>query len=349
MALKACYYPYRLHFKQPARTSRMTMHDKETWFVKVWDEERPEVFGLGECAMFRGLSPEDNPYFEKILNKACETINEIDVKILQGWSSIRFGIETALRDLDNGGRRIIYDTPWSRGEARMTINGLIWMGDKHQMLKQIDDKVAAGFKCLKLKIGGIAFDDEIALLGHIRKVFPTSGLEIRLDANGAFSPDDALSRLERLAQFDIHSIEQPIPAGDREAMARICAASPIPVALDESLIGISETAAKRRLLETVRPAYIILKPSLCGGLTGVYEWVKLAGETGCGWWITSALESNVGLNAIAQFASSLSPEIPQGLGTGALYTDNIPSPLRLDGDKIYYDTAASWNLTPILG
>lgn len=343
--LKARYCKYELQFKQPAITSRSVMTRKETYFIKIWDEESPGIYGIGECALFRGLSSDDTPYYEKVLARACDTINEVDVRILQGFSSIRFGIETALRDLHGGGRRMIYDTPWSHGDSVIEINGLVWMGTEDEMLSRIDEKITAGFRCIKLKVGGIDFDRELTLIKHIRGSFSPEELELRLDANCAFTPANAMSRLEALAPYSIHSIEQPLPVRSWVETARLCMMSPIPIALDEELIGVNITARKRQLLEVYRPQYIILKPSLCGGLTGAYEWIELAREMNVGWWITSALESNIGLNAIAQFASSFDLEMPQGLGTGNLYTNNIPSPLTQESDYLKYDTSKEWHLS----
>ena len=347
MSLKATYTPYTLRFKTPARTSRDVLTSKTTYFIKIFDETSPEVFGLGECAVFNGLSPEAGPYYEKILAKACDTINCVDVKILSGWSSIRFGIETAMLDLQNGGRRVIFPGTWTAGETSLTINGLIWMGNADEMLHRIDDKLTAGFKCVKLKIGGIDFESELALLRHIREAFSPATLELRLDANGAFSPANAMERLKRLSEYDIHSIEQPIRQGQWLEMARLCMDSPIPIALDEELIGVHMPTAKERLLDTIRPQYIILKPTLCGGISGSREWMELAAKHNVGWWLTSALESNVGLNAIAQLAAHCRVTIPQGLGTGSLYTNNIPSPVTIHGDRLSYDPTSPWNLSTI--
>lgn len=346
--LCADYIPYTLQFKEQARTSRSVMHTHRVWYIRVWDESNPEVFGIGECAPLEGLSPECNQYYEKILARACQTINNIDVKILQGWSSIRFGVETALADLKHGGIRRIFDTPWSDGVGSITINGLVWMGSEDEMLARINDKLSAGFHCIKLKIGGIDFEGELRLLQHIREAFGPDMLEIRLDANCAFSAYEAIERLERLAAYSIHSIEQPIARRLWADMARLCRESPIPIALDEELIGVSERTRQCRLLDEIRPAYIILKPTLCGGLTGARQWVELASERGIGWWLTSALESNIGLNAIAQLAADLKVSMPQGLGTGALYTNNIPSPLTLCGDELSYNIHSHWDLKPII-
>ncbi len=247
--LYADYIPYTLCFREQARTSRSVMRTHKVWYIRVWDEATPEIFGIGECAPLEGLSPEDNQYYEKILAHTCRTINAVDAKILRGWSSIRFGVETALADLKNGGKRQIYDTPWYNGVGALTINGLIWMGSEDQMLARINDKLAAGFRCLKLKIGGIDFDGELRLLQHIREAFGPDVLEIRLDANCAFGAYEAMDRLERLSRFSIHSIEQPIARRLWADMARLCRESPIPIALDEELIGVSGEAAMCRLLD----------------------------------------------------------------------------------------------------
>lgn len=191
---------------------------------------------------------------------------------------------------------------------------------------------------MKLKIGGIDFQEELSILDTLRKEFTVEDIELRLDANGAFSPENAMERLERLSRYNIHSIEQPIRAGQWQEMARLCERSPIPIALDEELIGFSSDASKEMLLETVRPQYIILKPALCGGFAEADRWISMAKKRNIGWWATSALESNIGLNAIAQWVARYRPTIPQGLGTGLLYTDNFPSTLRLDGDKMWFDT-----------
>ncbi len=346
--LYADYIPYTLCFREQARTSRSVMRTHKVWYIRVWDEATPEIFGIGECAPLEGLSPEDNQYYEKILAHTCRTINAVDAKILRGWSSIRFGVETALADLKNGGKRQIYDTPWYNGVGALTINGLIWMGSEDQMLARINDKLAAGFRCLKLKIGGIDFDGELRLLQHIREAFGPDVLEIRLDANCAFGAYEAMDRLERLSRFSIHSIEQPIARRLWADMARLCRESPIPIALDEELIGVSGEAAMCRLLDEIHPAYVILKPTLCGGLTGARRWAELADERHIGWWLTSALESNIGLNAIAQLAAEMRVTMPQGLGTGALYTNNIPSPLTLCGDRLSYNQQSHWDLSPIV-
>ena len=344
IAMKASYCRYMRHFKQPATTSRAVMRDKETFFIKLWNEENPGVFGIGECALFRGLSADDTPDYESRLADLCSLINAGRKYDLTGFGSMRFGLETALLDLAGGGRRIVFPSAWSEGRSEIEINGLVWMGNRDEMLARIDEKLQAGFKCVKLKIGGIDFDQELGLLDHIRRRFPAGELELRLDANGAFTPGNAMERLERLAVYDIHSIEQPIKPRQWEEMARVCHESPIAIALDEELIGIENPEEMRRMLHTITPKYIILKPALCGGFAGAAAWIEQAAAEGIGWWATSALESNIGLNAIAQWVSTLDVTMPQGLGTGSLYTNNIASPLVQERDVLRYDTVGEWVL-----
>ncbi len=340
--LKACYAPYTLHFKVPSGTSRGVMTTKDTYFIKVWDEACPDRYGVGECALFRGLGADDCSDYEAMLQRVCREINNLDLLDLSPWSSIRFGVETAMLDLKHGGKRIIFPSPFVQGEQAIEINGLIWMGDKATMAARIEEKLNAGFNCIKLKIGAIDFDEECALLASMRRRYRRDEIVLRVDANGAFTPEEALERLKRLSDYDLHSIEQPIRAGQWEAMARLCELTPLPIALDEELIGISDSAQKIKLLETVAPQYIILKPSLAGGFAGSAEWIELANQRRIGRWVTSALESNVGLNAIAQWTATLATDIPQGLGTGALYTNNILSPLVQERAVLKYNPAVGW-------
>jgi O-succinylbenzoate synthase len=338
--------PYNLIFKKPSGTSRGILTSKEIWLLKVWNEESPEVFGLGECALFRGLSAEDRPGYEDVLQSLTPNLPPLPelFERLRDFPSILFGLETALADLKNGGKRIIYPSPFSEGKSSIRINGLIWMGTKAEMQRQIHKKIEQGFSCIKLKIGAIDFDAELDLLKAIRQEFDTKTIELRVDANGAFSPADALQKLEALAKLNIHSIEQPIKAGQWQAMAQLCANTPLPIALDEELIGVNDLLQKRLLLETIRPQYIILKPSLHGGFAGSEEWIKLANEQHIDWWATSALESNIGLNAIAQWCATQKNEMPQGLGTGQLYTNNFESPLSINGENLFYDHQKVWKL-----
>ena len=342
--IKAEWCSYKLVFNFLAKTSREEMRTKETYFVRIFDTDQPEIFGLGECALFKGLSADDVPEFENRLDEACRQ----PLESLPQMSAIRFGLETALADFQNGGKRIILDNDWISGLHPIAINGLIWMGDKAEMVRRVEEKITKGFKILKLKIGGINFDEEISILKSIRERFDHKQLEIRLDANGSFTPVNALDRLDKLSKFDIHSIEQPIAAGQREAMRRICIESPIAIALDEELIGFNSTEAKREILSEIRPQYIILKPSLCGGLRQSDEWIDLAHEFNVGWWATSALESNIGLNAIAQWVSTKNNHLAQGLGTGELYTNNIPSPLTMEGCRLNYRPDKKWIIPDLI-
>lgn len=341
--LLAKYKKYNLQFRNPAITSRATMLEKETYFIKIWDETNPNIYGIGECAIFRGLSADDDVNYEAHLKRICDNINQISPKEIE-QSSIRFGVETALNDLANNGQRTIFNSNWLDGYNPIPINGLVWMGNQSEMLNRIIEKIEAGFSCIKLKIGGIDFNKEIKLLRFIRGNFSADDLQIRLDANGAFAPENALEYLDKLSKYSIHSIEQPIKQGQWSAMAEICQKSPIPIALDEELIGINEFSLKDKMLSTIKPHYIILKPSLCGGFLGSNEWIELANKNSIGWWITSALESNIGLNAIAQWVATLNTKMPQGLGTGNLFINNISSPICQIDDVLTYDKNLSWQI-----
>lgn len=337
--MRLAYAPYILKFRQPAGTSRGVLTEKPTFFIKVYDENDPSKFGIGECSVFPGLSPEaDGNYGYKLMELLANMAlgRETD---LSRHSSIVFGLEQALRDFAGGCRHMYFPSDFTKGKSTIEINGLIWMGDFDEMISRIDDKVKQGFRCLKLKIGAIDWKREVEMIEYVRKKYSDSSLEIRVDANGGFSMDNALPRLKRLADLGVHSIEQPIPAGISELMAFLCQVSPLPIALDESLIGIYGKEDKIALLDEVRPAYVILKPSLCGGFSGAEEWLKLAEDRGIGWWVTSALESNVGLNALAQWTATLGNKLPQGLGTGALYTNNFECPLRLVSDRLGFDSS----------
>lgn len=333
---------YTLRFKAPAKTSRETLHEKTTYYIKVWDPADPSRFGIGECALFRGLSADDREDYEQILSSLCTHLNASEPYDISSFSSIKFGLETALLDYENGCRRTPFPSDFTEGRRKVRINGLVWMGTADEMLRRADEKIALGFKCLKFKVGGVDFNDELRIIDRIRCQYPPEQLEIRLDANGAFTPDNAMERLRRLSVLDIHSIEQPIRQKQWDAMAWICENSPIPVALDEELIGVDDPDERRRLLYYISPSYIILKPSLCGGFSGATDWIERAEAQDIGWWGTSALESDIGLNAIAQWTAAMSPSLPQGLGTGALYTNNFTSPLCLHDDMLGYDPAARW-------
>ena len=344
--LKTTFLPYQLQLKRPSGTSRGVLTTKDTWVVKVWDDARPDVVGIGECALFKGLSCDDTPDYEAILQSLTPHLPPVDELFtrLKDYPSILFGFETALADLENGGQRIIFPSDFAQGNASIQINGLIWMGSKEQMKLQIREKIEQGFSCLKLKIGAIDFEAELELLKSIRKEFNANDIELRVDANGAFSVDDALVKLDTLSKLDLHSIEQPIRAGQWELMRKLCNETPLPIALDEELIGVNDLNVKKELLSTIRPQYIILKPSLHGGFHGSEEWIQLAETMQIKWWATSALESNIGLNAIAQWCATHPSPLPQGLGTGQLYTNNFESPLTLTGDQLAYNVNGKWEI-----
>ncbi len=343
--LQARYAPYRLLFKEPSGTSRGIMTYKDCYMVQLYDDTCPEHVGWGECALFRGLGSDDRPEYEQVLAEACRLVGILPfdevLQRLAEWTSIRFGFETAWQEL-NGWHD--YPSRFDKGEHPITINGLVWMGDKATMLRRIEEKLDAGFRCVKLKIGAIDFDAELDLLRTVRGRFSRNEIELRVDANGAFSPGEAPRKLDALARYDLHSIEQPIKAGQWEAMAQLCASTPIPIALDEELVACRKVTPEltAQLLDTIKPQYIILKPSLTGALSGSDVWIKTAVDRGIGWWITSALESNVGLSAIARYTASLSTQMPQGLGTGALYTNNIPSPLQQIGEVLTFNPHGEW-------
>lgn len=327
-----------LHFKQPAGTSRGVYTERRIWLVRMSDGSS---VGMGECAPLPDLSCDAlEPYiYNKVLGDFCrqvEQTGEIPYEDLRDYPSMLFGLETAMLNLRRG--CLLFDTPFANGKQGIPINGLVWMGSYEEMLQRMEDKLAQGFRCVKLKVGAIDFEHELDLVKRIRERFSHHEVELRLDANGGFKPEDALYRLELLSQYAIHSIEQPIKQKQWAKMAELCRDAPLPIALDEELIGVNDPEIKRQMLRIIKPAYIVLKPSLHGGMMGCREWIDIAREEGIGSWITSALESNVGLNAIAQFCSEVYGDgitFPQGLGTGQLFTDNIPMPLEIRGDKLW--------------
>lgn len=336
--LTASFEAFVLDFKRPSGTSRGVLTQKKGWKLKLANQEG--ITGLGECSVIPGLSPDyvSDEQYEKQLEIVCQDpIRFIENKqLLLDYPSILFGLESAYFDLVNGGKQLFFDSAKNTSGFKIPINGLIWMGDPEYMQSQIEEKLAAGFTCIKLKVGAIDFKQELNLLEVIRSRFDSSRITLRVDANGAFSPDDALWKLDELSKLDIHSIEQPIKAGNRELMAQLCAQTPLPIALDEELIGINLPEEKIALLNTIRPQYIILKPSLHGGFSGTKEWIELADSRKIPWWITSALESNIGLNAIAQFTAEYNPALPQGLGTGGLYETNFDAPLTIEQGYLLY-------------
>ena len=332
-----------LHFKQPAGTSRGVYTTRKIWLVHLSDGQYE---GVGECAPLPQLSCDDIPNYEQVLRGFCDEVertDEIPYEDLRDYPSMLFGLETALSSLKASqgsslSSHLLFNTPFSRGEVGIPINGLVWMGRYDEMLGRLEEKLEKGFHCVKLKIGAIDFDQELDLVKRIRERFSFHEVELRLDANGAFPYEEALYKLELLSQYQIHSIEQPIRQGQWAYMAELCRESPLPIALDEELIGVNDPEMKHHMLNIIKPRYIILKPSLHGGMMGCREWIATAREMGIGSWITSALESNIGLNAIAQFCSDVYGDhisMPQGLGTGQLFTDNIPMPLEIRGDRLW--------------
>ena len=325
-----------LHFRQPAGTSRGVYTERQIWIVTVSDGF---AVGRGECAPLPDLSCDARPDYGEVLRRFCDDVEQtgrIDYEGMRDFPSMLFGLETALLEVKNG--KLLFDTAFSRGEAGIPINGLVWMGNYDEMLRRMEEKLEQGFRCVKLKIGAIDFEQELDLVKRVRDRFSYHEVELRLDANGAFPFEEALYKLELLSQYNIHSIEQPIKQGQWAFMAELCRESPLPIALDEELIGVNDREMKSHLLNVIKPAYIVLKPSLHGGMAGCREWIETARQHDVGSWITSALESNIGLNAIAQFCSSVygdSITMPQGLGTGLLFTDNIPMPIEIRGDRLY--------------
>ena len=341
--IKATYKKYILNFKNPSGTSRGVLRTKETWFIIL--EENGET-GVGETGLFRGLSIDDVANYEEKLIWTCNNINKgllFLLNELQEFPSIQFGLEQAFLSLTSKDKFELFPSEFTKGNEAIAINGLIWMGDKEFMKAQIKEKLKTGFSCIKMKIGAINFDAEIELLKSIRKEFSSEEIELRVDANGAFNPENALEKLKILSDLDIHSIEQPIKQGQVDKMAQLCAKTPLPIALDEELIGVFSSEEKKQLLEINKPQFIILKPSLIGGFAGSLEWIKFAEEVKADWWITSALESNVGLNAIAQFTYTLHSNLPQGLGTGGLFTNNIRAPLEVTKGQLQYNNNTNWD------
>ncbi len=342
--IKATYKKYILNFKQASGTSRGILKTKETWFIFLTNGDKQ---GIGECALFRGLSSDDRPDYEKKLKWVCKNINkglDILVSELVELPSIQFGLEIAFRSLNSEDNFKLFPSKFTESESSIPINGLIWMGSEAFMKQQIEEKINAGFTCIKMKIGAIDFQAECKLLKSIRASFSSKDIELRVDANGAFSSSEALDKLKTLSDFDLHSIEQPIKQGQIEDMAKLCEMTPLPIALDEELIGVFSVTKKEKLIQTIRPQFIILKPSLVGGFIGSDEWIDIAEQNHTGWWITSALESNIGLNAIAQYTYNKQSDLPQGLGTGNLFTNNIDSPLEVKNGALQYDNKLNWNL-----
>ena len=345
-----------LHFKQPAGTSRGVYTTRHSYYLTLTSDEMPGIEGVGECATLPDLSCDAKPEYAVTLRQVCQMVEQmgrIPYDMIRAYPSITFGLETAFASFFDAAKKKgvsvsvpagmenlvnLFDSPFGRGEEGITINGLVWMGTYEEMLARLEEKLQAGFLCVKLKIGAIDFFKELDLIKRIRDVYTKEQVELRVDANGGFLPENAMSQLEALAKYDIHSIEQPIKQHQWPKMAQLCRETPLPIALDEELIGVNVRSMKQALLDTVRPQYIILKPSLHGGIYGCNEWIELANQRGIGSWITSALESNIGLHAIAHYAAKVygpNVQMPQGLGTGQLFTDNIPMPLEIRGDQLF--------------
>ena len=345
--IKATYYKYILQFKTPSGTSRGILKNKETWFLYISKEGK---FGVGECGLFRGLSIDDRPDYEDKLKWVCNNI-ELGLDILLAktihFPSIQIGLEQAFLSLQSTSPYKLFVSNFTESNKAIDINGLIWMGDREFMNDQIKEKIAQGFRCLKMKIGAIDFATEVQLLASIRKEFSINDIELRVDANGAFKPSEALEKLKMLSNYDLHSIEQPIRQGHYQEMALLCEETPLPIALDEELIGVFDVTKRTKMLQIIKPQYIILKPSLVGGFKESLEWIELAKKSGIGWWVTSALESNIGLNAIAQWTATLKSSMPQGLGTGGLFTNNFDSPLEVYKGGLYYNKNKNWNFNLI--
>jgi len=331
-----------LSFKTPATTSRGTYNSHFCLVVRISRPENPKIFGKGECSPLPGLSIDHFKGYEAMLRQICDMIahtGEVPTKLLRNYPSMLFGIETAMAQLNAGGKFGFYDTPFAKGKDRIPINALVWMGPPEHMLAQAEEKISQGCQCIKLKIGSNDFDAEQTVIRKIRMLKKRDELEIRLDANGAYTPEEAYDKLLKLSPYGIHSIEQPIKPHQWEAMADLCRHSPIPIALDEELIGLNIKEMKENMLDAIHPQYIVIKPTLHGGLSGAREWVELARKRGIGSWITSALEANIGLNAVAQLAADVyGPKIkfPQGLGTGKLYVRNFLLPIYSNGFEICY-------------
>jgi len=337
------FAPYVLKFGEPGGTSRGVMTEKITCILRIFDEIEPEKYGIGEAAVFPGLSPEaDNRFFYKLMELQANIRLGLQTNLLE-FPSLQFGLEQAIRDYTGECRGVYFESPFVHGENTIEINGLVWMGDYDKMIERIGQKLNAGFNCIKLKIGAIDWHKEVEMIQYIRNRYSRDVIEIRVDANGGFDMDNAIPRLKRLADLDVHSIEQPIKAGNPTLMRFLCEVSPLPIALDEELIGKFTRNQKASTLDEIKPGYIVIKPTLTGGYSGAQEWIDLARQRNIGWWITSSLESNIGLNALAQWVATLHTSMPQGLGTGGVFTNNFISPLYLEGDRLHYNPEKNYD------
>ena len=348
--LQAEFFKHKLIFKTPGGTSRGILRSKNSWFIKVFEDCNSNVFGLGEVSIIKNLSIDDCPDLEKKLDWCTKNIDSYtywDENELKQFPSIKFGIETALKDLEHGGEKLLFVSDFTSGKTGIPINGLIWMGSREFMRKQIANKIKNGFKCIKLKIGAINFEEELSLLRMLRQEFSESELELRVDANGAFEPDEAMEKLKKLSEYSIHSIEQPIRQNQWDTMAELCQNTPVPIALDEELIGLANDEIPR-MLESISPQYIILKPGLLGGFKNSERFISEAEKRNIRWWVTSALEANVGLNAIAQWTFTLNNNMPQGLGTGQLFTNNVESPLYIKNGRLFFNKLNKWDFQDMM-
>lgn len=340
--LQVFYKKYILKFNSPGGTSRGILYEKPSWLIKIWDNQYPQNIGIGEISLIPKLSIENEEIVERELKKLKQNPEKYLLEPI-AYPAIRFGIETALQDLKTGGKRVLYPSDFTKGKEGIKINGLVWMGSKAEMLERIKEKINQGFECIKIKVGAIDFDEELDLLKFIRKHFNKDSLELRVDANGAFDSKNALYKIDQLSKYNLHSIEQPIKQRQWEQMAEICKKTSLPIALDEELIGIKTFSKKTALLETIKPQYVVLKPSFIGGLKETKEWSQLAKKHNVDWWVTSALEANIGLNAIAQWTYQFGEKIAQGLGTSSVFSNNIKSPLEVVGQKLYLSTNRKWS------
>jgi o-succinylbenzoate synthase len=344
--IRYTYYP--LEFIRPAGTSRGVLKIKKSWFIFLSKIQNPVIEGIGEVSIIDDLSIDDVPNLEDKIGEICSLINESgkipDLNELNQFPSIQFALETALIDLENGGEKILFESNFTKGISPIPINGLIWMGEKSYMLEQIEEKLNENCRCIKIKIGAIDFESELEILKFLRKNYDAKQLEIRVDANGAFDEKNVLMVLEELKKLEIHSIEQPIKPKNWDLMKNLCEQNIVPIALDEELIGINTYEEKLKLLEFIQPQYIILKPSLLGGLKKADEWIEIAEKLNIAWWATSALESNIGLNAISQWVANKIYYLPQGLGTGKLYSNNIESPLISKASFLYFQADKKWGI-----
>jgi o-succinylbenzoate synthase len=348
IGLEAVWKKHLLKFNFEAKTSRDTLRERPVWFIIVKKNGKP--LAIGECAWLKGLSIESEQDIEPMLSAICKDFGSYfsNPELLRKWPSIQMALDMIRAQIESGQWLNPFPGKFAEGKQEIPINGLVWMGSKDAMLQSLEAKIAEGFKCVKLKIGGIDFQEELRLLEFVRNQYNENEIEIRLDANGAFAFNEAIHKLKSLAKFKIHSIEQPIKQGHWEKMAEIVAESPIPIALDEELIGMDELEQKAALLELIKPRYIILKPSLIGGFSASQEWIDAAEKQGIQWWLTSMLESNIGLNALAQWVSTKDTfNLPQGLGTGKLYSNNVDCGLEIAYGFIRYNPNTPWNLRNI--